>query len=67
MNATHDIVRLENMTSAASAQVLDRPAAPRYAVSRSASLARPTLSIAAFSSARHSRAVRLSWVGLVRR
>ena len=67
MYATYETAQLDHMPSPPSAAVLDRAAPAPYATSRSAALARPSLSIAAFRSARRSRAVRLSWIGLVRR
>lgn len=43
-----------------------QPAPRSYAASRSAAT-RPLLSMAALNAGRHTRAVQLSWMGLVRR
>lgn len=52
--------------SALRADMTDRPGARGYTLARSAA-ARPILSLTAVRAARRSRALRLTWVGLVTR
>ena len=55
-----------DMISAPALSTGDRPTSASYAASRSART-RPTMSLATLWNARQSRALQLSWMGLVRR